>query len=91
MQKKQFLTPADVASELSISSATVIRMIHKGELPAIHVSERIYRIPAASFEMFKAGILRTATPAPLRTVQRQPSLAEGEPLPKARRAASAAG
>jgi excisionase family DNA binding protein len=91
MQKKPFLTPADVAIELNISSTTVIRMIHKGELPAIHVSERIYRIPAASFEMFKAGTLRTVTPAPLRTVQRQPRLGEGEPLPKARRAVTAAG
>lgn len=91
MQKKQFLTPADVATELNISSTTVIRMIHKGELPAIHVSERIYRIPVASFAMYKAGTLRTVTPAALRTVQRQPRLGEGEPLPKALRAAIAAG
>jgi len=89
MQKKQFLTPADVAAELSISSATVIRMIHKGELPAIHVSERIYRVPAASFEMYKAGTLRTVTPAPLRTVKRLPALGAGEALPKASRGTTA--
>ncbi len=91
MQKKPFLTPADVASELDISSATVIRMIHKGELPAIHVSERIYRIPAASFEMYKAGTLRTVTPAPLRSVSQEPRLGEGETLPEARPATTAAG
>lgn len=91
MQKKQFLTPADVAAELSISPATVIRLIHKGELPAIHVSERIYRVPAASFEMYKAGRLRTVTAAPLRSVKRQPRLGEDEPLPEARRSAIAAG
>lgn len=91
MQKKQFLTPADVAAELSISPATVIRLIHKGELSAIHVSERIYRVPAASFEMYKTGKLRTVTPAPLRSVRRQPRLGEHETLPEARRSAIAAG
>lgn len=91
MQKKQFVTPADVAAELDVSSATVLRMIHRGELPAIHVSERIYRIPAASFEMYKAGTLRTVTPAPVRTVKRQPGIGEGEALPTARREAIAAG
>ena len=91
MQKKQFLTPADVAAELDISSATVMRMIHKGELPAIRVSERIYRIPAASFEMYKAGSLRTVTAAPLRSVDHEPRLGEGESLPEGRGAAVAPG
>lgn len=85
MQKKQFISPADVAAELAISSATVIRMIHKGELPAIRVSQRIFRIPVASFEMYKRGTLRTASPAPLRSVRRQPQLGQGEALPTARR------
>jgi excisionase family DNA binding protein len=91
MQKKQFLTPTEVAAELAISPATVIRMIHKGELPSIHVSDRIYRIPAASFEMYKTGTLRTVTPAPLRTVKRQPRLGEGETLPKVQRKATVSG
>ena len=60
MQEKQFLSPADVARQLAVSPSTVLRMIHSGELPAIVVSERIYRIPAASFEMYTAGTLRTA-------------------------------
>jgi len=91
MQKKQFLTPAEVAAELSISPATVIRLIHKGDLPAIHVSERIYRVPAASFEMYKTGTLRTVTAAPLRSVKRQPRVGEHETLPEARRSAIPAG
>jgi excisionase family DNA binding protein len=90
MQTKQFLTPADVAAELDISSTTVLRMIHKGELPAITVSERIYRIPAASFEMYKARTLRSVTPAPLRSVKQQPRLGKSETRPVARRAAVAA-
>lgn len=91
IHKKPFLTPAEIASELDISSATVIRLIHKGELPAIHVSERIYRIPAATFEMYKAGRLRTATPAPLRSVRQEPRLGEGETLPEVRRTTTATG
>lgn len=90
MQTKQFLSPADIAQELGISSATVLRMIHSGELPAILVSERIYRIPAASFEMYKAGTLRVASAAPLGRVKRRPRLAQGEVLPVAAAAARGA-
>lgn len=82
MHEKQFVSPADVAQELDISTATVLRMIHSGALPAIRVSERIYRIPSASFEMYKAGTLRTAGPAPLRRVKQQPRLGKGEALPE---------
>ena len=81
--------PADVAQELAISSTTVLRMIHLGELPAIHVSDRIYRIPSASFEMYKAGTLRASVLAPVGGVKRQPSLGQGELLPNARGEASA--
>jgi excisionase family DNA binding protein len=84
MQKKQFVSPADVAQELDISTATVLRIIHAGSLPAIRVWERIYRIPGASFEMYKAGRLRTPTAASSRRVKKQPQLGEGEAMPAAR-------
>ena len=87
MQEKQFLTPGDVARELAISSSTVLRLIHAGQLPAITVSQRIYRIPAASFEMYKAGALRAAGPAPLGPVIPRPRLASSEHLPTANRRA----
>lgn len=83
MHKKQFLSPADVAQELAISSTTVLRMIHSGQLPAILVSDRIYRIPSASFEMYKTGTLRAAALAPLGGVKRRPRLGHGEVLPNA--------
>ena len=35
MQKKPFLTPADIALELDISTSTVLRKVHAGEIPAI--------------------------------------------------------
>ncbi len=90
MQGKPFLSPAEIAAELSISSATVMRLIHRGELPAIRISERIYRVPAATFEMYTAGTIRTAAPAALRTVKRQPALGRGEAIPEVRGAATAA-
>jgi excisionase family DNA binding protein len=80
-QPRLFLSPAEIAQELGISSTTVLRMIHNGELPAIRVSERIYRIPAASFEMFKAGTLKVPDVAPLGPGKRRPRLGRGERLP----------
>ena len=88
MQIKQFLSPIDIAAELSVSSATVLRLIHAGRLPAIRVSERIFRIPRASFELYKSGALREPTLAPLRrNAKRQPVLREGEALPRKREVA----
>lgn len=86
MQQKPFLAPAEIARQLGISSTTVLRMIHSGELPAIRVSQRIYRIPAASFEMYKAGTLQIADVAPLGGRKPRPQLGQGERLPKAPRA-----
>ena len=83
MQRKQFLTPADIALELSISTSTVLRKIHAGEIPAIAVSARIYRIPAASFELYKASRLKSAQPAPLGRPRPRPRIGEGESTPVA--------
>lgn len=81
MQSRQFLSPAEVAGELSVSTSTVLRLIHAGRLPAIAVSDRIYRIPSASFEMFKAGTLRGPEAAPLGGRKPRPRLGQGEKLP----------
>ena len=83
MQRKAFLTPADIAAELDISSSTVLRKIHAGEIPAIAVSDRIYRIPSASFELYKARRLRQAEMAPLGSRKPRPQIGEGERLPTA--------
>jgi excisionase family DNA binding protein len=88
MHTKNFISPADVAEELDVSSATVLRLIHAGALPAIRVSERIYRIPIASFEMYKAGTLRGQPAIRLRRVAAQPRLGEGEDLPEPTRVAA---
>lgn len=90
MHSKQFLSPAEVAAELEVSSATVLRLIHSGALPAIRVSERIYRIPIPSFEMYKSGSLRSRPEIRLRRVAHEPRLDQGEDLPTAHRTAASA-
>ena len=84
MQDKQFLSPNDVASELSVSASTVLRLIHEQRLPAIRVSERIYRIPVAAIEKYKAGALESPSPARISPeISRRPRIGAGEPLPEA--------
>jgi excisionase family DNA binding protein len=49
---KRFYTPQEVASLLGVSPTTVMSRIHEGALPAVRVSQRIYRIPVPAFERF---------------------------------------
>lgn len=83
MQKKQFYSPAEVALELGISSTTVLRLVHDGRLPALRISERIYRIPAAGFERYKAGTLEEPFMASLGPVKLRPRFGADERLPEA--------
>ena len=82
MQDKQFYSPAEVARELGISSTTVLRLVHDGRLPALRVSERIYRIPAASFERYKSGTLEEPFTAALGPIAPRPRLGQDEPVPE---------
>ena len=50
----------EAAEALGVSHDTVSRLIERGELPALRVSERIVRIPAPAFDFYAAG--RAATP-----------------------------
>ena len=52
---KRFLTPKEVADELSVSPDTVLRLIGRGELLAVKISDRLYRIPVPAFERYLAG------------------------------------
>lgn len=50
----------EVAERLKISHDTVSRLVDRGELPAVRVSERIVRIPVPAFEFYVSG--REVTP-----------------------------
>jgi excisionase family DNA binding protein len=83
VQDKQFLSPTDIASELSVSASTVLRLIHEQRLPAIRVSERIYRIPITAFEKYKAGALESPSPARISPeISKRPRIGAGEALPE---------
>lgn len=56
----------EVAERLRVSHDTVGRMVERGELPAIRVSERIVRIPAPALERYETG-----TPVAARRVVRR--------------------
>ncbi len=49
---RRFYTPSEVADLLGVSSTTVMARIHDGALPAVRVSDRVYRIPVPAFERF---------------------------------------
>ena len=50
---QEYLTPAEVAAELRVSTDTVLRLVAKGRLPALRVSPRVIRIPVAAFRAFQ--------------------------------------
>jgi excisionase family DNA binding protein len=52
---RRFYTPAEAAQQLGVSSTTVMSLIHSGRLPAVRISERIYRIPIPAFERLVSG------------------------------------
>jgi excisionase family DNA binding protein len=52
---KRYYTVAEAAQHLSVSHDTILRLIHAGTLPAIKVSERIYRIPRPAMTRYESG------------------------------------
>ncbi len=77
---QRFYTPTEVADMLKVSSTTVMKLIHEGRLPAIRVSERIYRVPEVAFERFEAAD-RPALRITRERVRELEPLAAGEGLP----------
>lgn len=52
---ERYYTVAEAAEHLSVSHDTILRLIHAGTLPAIKVSERIYRIPRPAMARYESG------------------------------------
>ena len=50
-----YYTPKEVAEALRISDDAVLDLIHRGDMPALRVSARIIRIPAAGFDAWREG------------------------------------
>lgn len=75
---KRFYSPQEVAQLLGVSPTTVMTRIRDGGLPAVRVSERIYRIPIPAFERFVSTAPAPEFEIALRRVARVKKL--GEPI-----------
>lgn len=75
----RFLTPSEAATELRVSTDTVLRLISSGELPALRVSPRIIRIPVPAFVAFQAGRRPTRRAVVRRKRPTEAPLGAGEP------------
>ncbi|MDG2263210.1 MAG: helix-turn-helix domain-containing protein [Actinomycetota bacterium] len=47
----RYLTPNDVAADLQVSSMTVYRLIHSGDLPAVRIG-RSFRVATTDLNTF---------------------------------------
>ena len=50
--RKAFYSPAEVAQILAISDQTVLQRIHEGQLYALRLGPRLFRIPLGSLMQF---------------------------------------
>lgn len=75
---KRFYTPQEVAQLLGVSPTTVMTRIRDGALPAVRVSDRIYRISVPAFERFVSTRAAPAFEIAFRRVNRVKKL--GEPI-----------
>ena len=64
---ERYFSIREAAARLNVSHDTVSRLIVRGELPAIRVSERLYRIPTPALERYESGV----AVAPRRVVRRR--------------------
>jgi excisionase family DNA binding protein len=55
MTEKRWYSIKEVADRLDVSHDTVTRIIARGDLAAIRVSDRIVRIPAPALHRFESG------------------------------------
>ena len=81
MTERRFVTPAEAATVLRVSTDTVLRLISAGTLPAIRVSPRLIRIPAPAFEAYQAGRTPKRRRVGTRPTSSEPSLGAGERIP----------
>jgi excisionase family DNA binding protein len=50
-QQPRYMTPNEVAADLRVSSMTVYRLIHSGELPAVRIG-RSFRVALDDLDAF---------------------------------------
>lgn len=78
MGKERYHTPREVARILRVSPTTVMKLIHEGQLYAVRVSERVYRIPVGALHQFEESTARGRANVHVREVEDIEPL--GEPV-----------
>ncbi len=68
----------EAADMLGVSHDTVTRLVERGELPALRVSQRIIRIPAPAFESYASGRKVTPRRVVRRRVSEEPAIGADE-------------
>ena len=53
---ERYYTIKEAADRLRVSHDTISRLISGGALPAIRVSQRLYRIPTPALERYESGV-----------------------------------
>ena len=79
---KLYYTPHEVAELLVCSSDTVLRRIHRGEIPALRVSDRVIRIPIAAFEGWRSGARPERRAIGIRRAPRRIAIGSDEAVPE---------
>jgi excisionase family DNA binding protein len=77
-----YYTPREIAEILGISDDAVLDLIHRDELPALHVSARIIRIPIAGFDAWRGGRRAPRRRVAIRDSSENITIGEGETLPE---------
>lgn len=81
-QERRYLTPAEAAEELRVSTDTILRLIGSGELPALRISPRLIRIPRPAFETFRDGPRPQRRRVTTRPSSAEPPFGAGEGVPR---------
>jgi excisionase family DNA binding protein len=78
---RRYYTIAEAAERLSVSHDTISRLIARRALPAIRVSERLYRIPVTALERYERGSAVTPRRVVRRRVDHGVEFGAGETIP----------
>ena len=78
---RRYYTISEAADRLSVSHDTISRLIARGVLPAIRVSERLYRIPVPALDRYERGSTVASRRVTRRSVEHGVEFGADETIP----------
>jgi len=82
MTEQRWYSIKEVAERLQVSHDTVTRMVARGDLAAIRVSDRIVRIPAPALRRLESGAPIERRAVRRRRVRTGIDIGSGEDIPR---------